>query len=67
MVNVTLSVPEQVHCIMKKHNEIKWTELARRAIVQKAKEIEMAKDPFRYYSLKRLAEGDDDAEKLFKL
>ncbi len=66
MVNVTLAVPVQIHNIMKKYNEIKWTEIARQAIVRKAREMEMAKDPLRYYSLKRLVEEGDDAENLFE-
>jgi hypothetical protein len=66
MVNVTLSVPEKTHKVMKKHKEIRWTEVARQAIIKKANEIELAKDPLRYHSLKRLAKEGDDAEKLFE-
>jgi hypothetical protein len=66
MVNVTLAVPEQIHVIMKQHKEIRWTEIARQALVQKAREIKMSKDPLRYYSLKRLAEEGDDANNIFE-
>lgn len=64
---MTLAIPSEISKIVKKHPEIKWTEIGRRAIIDEAKKIEIEKDPLRYYSLKRLAEGDDDADKLFKL
>ena len=32
MPNVTLSIPEEIHKVMKVHNEIRWSEIARRAI-----------------------------------
>jgi len=41
MTNVTFAVPEDLHEIMKKHNEIKWSEIARQAIWDKAKKIEL--------------------------
>ena len=63
-MNITLSVPELIHAIMKKHKEIKWTEVARQAITKKAKEMEK-EDPLRKYGLKRLAEEGEDAEDLF--
>ncbi|HIH16616.1 MAG TPA: hypothetical protein HA252_04395 [Candidatus Diapherotrites archaeon] len=66
VVNVTLSVPKEVHDIMKRHREIKWTEVARQAIVEKARALERANDPLRLYTLKRMAEWDD-AEDVFKL
>lgn len=36
MPNMTLSLPEEVYSIVKKHNDIKWSEIARRAISEKA-------------------------------
>lgn len=66
MVNVTLSVPEEIHKAMKKHLEIKWTEIARQAIVKKVKEIEMAKDPLKYHALKRFAKEGEEADELFE-
>ena len=51
---------------MKIHREIKWTEIARQAIIKKISEIEIAKDPLRYYSLKRLADEGEDADALFE-
>ncbi len=42
MVNMTLSIPENLHKIIKKHNEIKWSEIARRAMWKKARILEMS-------------------------
>jgi alpha-D-ribose 1-methylphosphonate 5-triphosphate synthase subunit PhnG len=39
MPNITLSVPEDIHTIMKQHNEIRWSEIARRAISDYAKKL----------------------------
>ena len=41
MPNMTLSIPEEIHSIIKKHNEIKWSEIARRAITQEAKKLSL--------------------------
>jgi len=38
---MTLAIPEELHIIMKKHKEIKWTEVARTAIWDKAKRLEL--------------------------
>jgi len=66
MVNMTLSIPIQIHKIMKKHKEIKWTEVARQAIEKKAKLLETEKDPWRLYAYKRWAEEGEDADELFE-
>ena len=66
MVNMTMAIPEELHKLMKKHKEIKWTEVAREAIIRKATEVEAAKDPLTHYMLKRLVEEGDDAEDLFE-
>jgi hypothetical protein len=63
---MTLAIPEQVHKVMKKHPEIKWTEVARQAIEQKARLIQAEKDPLRLYAYKRWAEEGPDAEELFE-
>ena len=39
MTNMTLAVPDDLHAIMKKHSEIKWSEVARQALWEKAKKI----------------------------
>ncbi len=41
MVNMTLAVPEELNRIMKHHNEIKWSEIARRAMWVHAKKLEV--------------------------
>ncbi len=41
MANVTLSVPEELRRIMKSHPEIKWSEVARQAMWEYAKKLEM--------------------------
>lgn len=40
MVNVTFSVSDKVHKVMKKHREIRWTELARRPVIELAERLE---------------------------
>ncbi len=41
MTNMTLAVPEDLHEIMKKHNEIKWSEIARQALWDHARKLEL--------------------------
>ncbi|MBL7055815.1 hypothetical protein ISS07_02800 [Candidatus Woesearchaeota archaeon] len=41
MTNMTLAVPRELHSIMKKHKEIKWSEVAREALWNQAKKIEL--------------------------
>ena len=41
MPNITLSVPEEVYKIMKKHREMRWSEVARKAITEEVKKIEL--------------------------
>jgi len=38
---MTLAIPEDLHKIMRKHQEIKWSELARRALWTHAKNLEL--------------------------
>ena len=40
MGNITLSMPNDVHKKMKQHSEIKWSEVARKAIIQKIEQME---------------------------
>jgi len=44
MPNVTLAVPEELHKIMKNHPEIKWTEIARHAMKEYAKRLQILDD-----------------------
>jgi hypothetical protein len=41
MTNMTLAIPEDLYKIMKKHKEIKWTEVARQAIWERARKLEL--------------------------
>lgn len=41
MPNITLSVPENLHELMRKHRQIRWSEIARRAIEFEAKKMEL--------------------------
>jgi hypothetical protein len=41
MPNITLSIPEEVFKIMSKHKEIRWSEVARQAIVKYSRKIEL--------------------------
>ena len=38
---MTLAIPEDLHEIMRKHSEIKWSEVARQAISEKARKLEL--------------------------
>jgi len=40
MTNMTLAIPEELHKIMKKHRQIKWSEIARQAIRDQAEKLE---------------------------
>ena len=41
MGNITLSIPEELHSIVKQHTEIKWSEVARRAMWLQAKKLQL--------------------------
>lgn len=41
MTNMTLAVPEDLHKIMRKHKEVKWSEIARQALWNQAKKMEL--------------------------
>lgn len=40
MPNITLSIPEDVYKRMKKYGEVKWSEVARKAIVEYLRRLE---------------------------
>lgn len=42
MTNMTLSVPDKVHKEMKHFPEVKWSEVARKAIVDKIETLKLA-------------------------
>ena len=41
MTNVTLAIPEDLHTRMKRHSEIRWSEVIRRTISNKVDDLEM--------------------------
>ena len=41
MPTMTLAVPKELHEIIKKHNEVKWSEVARRAMWEYARKLEI--------------------------
>ncbi|MGD0729261.1 MAG: hypothetical protein ABR981_04250 [Candidatus Micrarchaeaceae archaeon] len=41
MTNMTFAVPEELMAVMKRHKEIKWSEVARQALVEKAEELKL--------------------------
>ncbi|UCE36706.1 MAG: hypothetical protein JSW00_14495 [Thermoplasmata archaeon] len=41
MPSMTLSIPEDLHSFIKRHNEIRWSEIARRAMWDYAKRLEI--------------------------
>lgn len=41
MTNITLAIPEDLHTRMKKHSEIRWSEVIRKTISEKVEDLEM--------------------------
>jgi hypothetical protein len=41
MTNMTLAIPEELHRIMRQRKEIKWSEIARQAIQDRANKLEL--------------------------
>jgi len=42
MGNITLSIPEDIHKDMRNFSEVRWSEVARKAIVDKLQTLKMA-------------------------
>jgi hypothetical protein len=63
---MTIAIAKEVHEVIKKHPEIKWSQVARTAIEEKAALLKKEADPWKLYAYKRWAEEGEDAEKLFK-
>ena len=40
MPNITLSIPPEIYRKMKKHKEVKWSEVARKAIIEYLEKLE---------------------------
>jgi len=41
MSNITLSIPDEVHKDMKHFSEVKWSEVARKAIIEKVEVLRL--------------------------
>lgn len=41
MPNMTMAIPDELHQVVKKHSEIKWSEIARKAMWEQAKKLEL--------------------------
>jgi hypothetical protein len=41
MPNMTMSIPTELHQVVKKHSEIKWSEIARKAMWEQARKLEL--------------------------
>lgn len=57
MPNVTLAIPEDLHEKMKKHSEIRWSEVVRKSISSK---VEMLEVMDRIAKKSKLTEADVD-------
>ena len=44
MPNMTLSIPSTLHQIVKKHSEIRWSEVARKAMWEQARKLQLMED-----------------------
>ena len=58
---MTISIPPELYRIMKKHKEIKWSEIARRAMWEYARKLEILDE-----LLKNSEITDDDAVEIGK-
>ena len=65
MANITLSIPEDVYRKMKKYREIRWSEVARRAIMDYLKKLEGSYETTTEELLAEL--GEDFRKKLREL
>jgi hypothetical protein len=41
MVNMTLAIPQDLHELIRKYDEVKWSEVARKAMWEHAKRLEL--------------------------
>lgn len=44
MGNITLSIPKELHDKIKKHNEVRWSQLVRDILQKKISEMELAEE-----------------------
>lgn len=59
MVNMTLSIPEELYKEMQRHSELKWSEVAREAFEKKIRELHWIDEV-----LKRSKLTEEDAERI---
>jgi len=64
MANITLSIPSDIYLLMKKHSEVRWTEIMRNAAIQRLRELEDKK--IQQEALDYASKDWDDAHDLFK-
>lgn len=55
MANITLSIPNEIHKQMKHFSEVKWSEIARKAIIEKLELLQLAE---KLASQSKLTEAD---------
>ncbi len=60
---MTLSIPEELHKKMKKHSDIRWSEIARRSIEQRINDLE-AMEKITSKSKLTQKDADEIAEKI---
>ena len=64
MANITLSLSEELYARMREHSEFRWSEIARRAIMQKLEEAEIIEDLRALESAAMVAEASDEFYRL---
>lgn len=65
MANITLSIPDKIHKIMKKHKEMRWSEVARAAIVEQIARLDLM-DSIASKSKLRMKDIEEINEKIKK-
>ena len=63
MPNLTLSIPEELHEKMKRHSEIRWSEVVRKTISERIEDLELM-DKLTKRSKLTQADVDKIAEKI---
>lgn len=58
---MTLAIPEHLKVVMRKHSEIRWAKVARDAIAEKVRELEILDE---LLAQKKLEEKERDARKM---
>ena len=65
MPNITLSLPKDVYQIVKTHKEVRWSEIARKAIEEYAKKLALLDREMKTYSYNvKLKLNGSEVEKL---